>query len=218
MSKTDTQLQHDVQAELIWDPAVTATHIGVQCDKGVITLSGHVADFAQKWAAERAALRVAGVRAIAVDMRVDLVDPGKFSDVAISRTVSDILKLMAPSYQQGITIMVEDGWLTLSGKVEWNYQRTAVLRLISHVLGVKGVTNNIGIQPRLVAGAIQSEILAALQRRTIQDVASINVIVNGQDVTLDGTVQSWSEKALARHAAACMPGVREVLDKLKVIA
>lgn len=217
MNKTDTQLQHDVQAELMWDPAVNASHIGVQCANGVITLSGHVPDFAQKWAAERAALRVSGVSAIAVDMRVDLVDPGQFTDADISRTITDILQLMAPAYHQGIQVMVENGWLTLSGTVEWNYQRNAALRLISHVMGVRGVSNHISIQPKVIARAVKDEILAAMQRRAIADVDAISVTINGPDVTLDGTVHSWSEKTLAKHAAACMPGVRNVIDKISVI-
>ena len=217
MTKTDTQLQHDVQAELMWDPAINDTHIGVQCDKGVITLSGHVPDFAQKWAAERAALRVGGVSAIAVEIQVDLVDPGKYSDADVSRSVSNVLQLMAPEYSQHIKVMVEKGWLTLSGDVEWNFQRHAAVRQVSHVLGVKGMSNNINIRPKLIARAVKEEVRAALQRRAIQDIDSIAITIDGPDITLSGCVHSWSEKALAKHAAACMPGVRDVIDKVTVI-
>jgi osmotically-inducible protein OsmY len=216
MNKTDTQLQHDVQAELMWDPAVTDTHIGVESDKGVITLSGHVPTFAEKWAAERAALRVGGVTAIAVEVKVDLADPGKHSDADISRSVSNVLQLMAPEYSQQVKAMVEQGWLTLSGDVEWNFQRNAAVRLVSHVMGVRGVSNAINIRPKLIARSVREEVRAALQRRAIQDIDSITIAIDGPDITLGGTVHSWSEKALAKHAAACMPGVRDVIDKVTV--
>lgn len=217
MSKTDTQLKHDVQAELIWDPEVNEAHIGVQCEKGVITLSGHVPDFSQKWAAEQAALRVGEVRALAVDIHVDLSDPGTHTDVDVSRSVANVLDLMSPEYSQRIKIMVEEGWLTLSGDVEWNFQRNAVLRYVSHVRGVKGVSNDINIHPIHIARDVKEEVRAALQRRAIQDIDAITISIDGPDIILSGSVHSWSEKSLVKHAVLCTPGVRNVTDNVKVI-
>lgn len=216
MNKSDRQLQQDVMAELAWDPALTATHIGVQGMEGVITLTGHVATFAEKWAAERAALRVTGVRALAVELNVDLAQSDQRSDADISAAVCNVLQLALPEFSQHIKVMVEQGWLTLGGEVEWHFQRKSALKMVSHVMRVKGVSNNINIRPKLEASTIREEVRTALKRRAISDIDTIAINIDGPDITLSGTVHSWSERALAQHAATCMPGVREVVNKIRV--
>ncbi|WP_199051955.1 BON domain-containing protein [Aquitalea sp. ASV15] len=217
MIKNDAQLQSDVLAELKWDPAVTATHIGVEANQGVITLSGHVANFAEKWAAEKATQRVVGVQAIAVEIAVDLPGSDKRSDADVSRATANALQLMEGSCGKSIKVMVENGWVTLSGDVEWDFQRKAAIRLLRHVSGVTGVSSTINIRPKLQMLAVKDEVEAALKRRAIADINSITVSIDGPDITLGGTVHSWSERALANHAAACLPGVRNVIDNIRVV-
>ncbi|WP_205208379.1 BON domain-containing protein [Chromobacterium haemolyticum] len=216
MIKTDSQLQADVMAELMWDPAINSTHIGVQVNDGVVTLCGHVANYAQKWSAERAALRVGGVTAIAEGITVELPGQENPNDSDISRTAARVLQMMGYLKENSIKVMVEHGWVTLSGEVEWDYQRKDACKLVCHLSGVTGISSDIGIRPKTISRAVKEEVEAALKRRAIRDIASITVSIDGSDVILGGTVHSWSERALAQHAAAGMPGVRNVIDKIKV--
>ncbi|WP_199731094.1 MULTISPECIES: BON domain-containing protein [Aquitalea] len=217
MIKTDSQLQADVMAELQWDPQINASHIGVQASDGVITLSGHVTDFNQKWAAEHAALRVAGVQAIAIEINVELPWPDRRTDSDISGAAAHALQLVGALKGHAIKVMVENGWITLSGDVEWDFQRKTATRLLRHLTGVTGVSCEIALRSKLVSAAIKEEVEAALKRRAIHDIDSITVSISGPDVILGGTVHSWSERALANHAAAGLPGVRNVIDKIAVL-
>jgi osmotically-inducible protein OsmY len=212
--KTDSQLQQDVMAELKWEPAVHAAQIGVEVKDGVVTLAGEVASYAEKLGAERAALRVGGVKALAVEMKVKLSDIGKRSDTDVARSAENVLSWSSSLPKDAVKIMVEGGWITLSGNVEWQFQRQAATDGVRNLLGVIGVTNKIAIKPTLNANVVKSDIEAALQRRAAADAKTIAVNVNGADVTLTGTVQSWSERELATDSAWGTPGVRSVVDKL----
>ncbi|BBF85800.1 osmotically inducible protein Y precursor [Aquitalea magnusonii] len=217
MLKTDTTLQSDVMAELAWDPQIYASHIGVQAKDGVITLSGEVADFTQKWAAERAALRVGGVQALAVELTVALPWQEQRSDGEISAAAANALHMVPVLKDHAIKVMVEHGWITLSGEVEWDFQRKTAISLLRHLAGVTGISNQITLRSKLLSQAIKEEVEAALKRRAIRDINSITVSIDGPDVILSGSVHSWSERALANHAAAGMPGVRDVIDKISVL-
>ena len=212
--KTDSQLQQDVMAELKWEPAVHAEQIGVEVKNGIVTLAGEVSSYTEKWNAERAAQRVNGVKALAVEMKVKLSEFGKRTDADIAESAKNILGWTSSLPADAVKVLVEGGWLTLSGDVEWQYQRQAATDNVRYLLGVTGVSDQIGIKPALSATLVKSDIEAALKRRAAADAKEISVAVSGSDVTLRGTVHSWAERDLATTSAWGTPGVRNVVDKL----
>lgn len=214
--KTDSQLQQDVMAELKWEPAVHAAQIGVLVKDGVVTLAGEVSSFPEKWQAERAAQRVSGVKALAVDMTVKLSALGKRTDADIAESAKNILSWTSTLPTDAIQVLVEKGWLTLSGSVEWQYQRQAATDSVRNLVGVAGVSNQISIQPSLSASVVKSDIEAALKRRASDEAKTIAVDVNGANVTLTGTVHSWAERDLATRSAWGSAGVRHVVDKMSL--
>ncbi len=215
--KTDTQLQQDVMAELKWEPAVHAAQIGVEVKDGVVTLAGEVSSYAEKWNAERAAQRVNGVKALAVEMEVKLSAFGKRSDADIAESAKNILGWTSSLPEDAIKVMVEGGWLTLSGQVEWQYQRQDAASSLRYLPGVTGVSNQIAIKPSVSALVVKSDIEAALKRRAADDAKSIAVEVKGSDVTLTGSVHSWAERELATRSAWGTAGVRHVVDKMNLV-
>jgi osmotically-inducible protein OsmY len=215
--KTDSQLQQDVMAELKWEPAVHATQIGVQVKDGVVTLVGEVSSYNEKLNAERAAQRVAGVKALAVEMTVKIGDFGKRTDADIAQSAKNIVNWTSSLPAGAVKVMVESGWLTLSGDVEWQYQRLDAADSVRNLLGVTGVINQITINPTLSAKVVKSDIEAALKRRAMADAQTISVAVKGGDVTLTGTVHSWDERDLATSTAWGSAGVRNVIDKMKLV-
>jgi osmotically-inducible protein OsmY len=215
--KTDSQLQQDVMAELKWEPAVHATQIGVEVKNGVVTLAGEVSSYSEKLNAEHAAQRVNGVKALAVEMKVKLPSLGQRTDADIAESAKNILSWTSSLPTDAVKVMVEDGWLTLSGEVEWQYQRQDAANSVRGLLGVLGVSNQIAIKPALSAKVVKSDIEAALKRRASADARTIAVDVKGADVTLTGTVHSWSERDLATRSAWGSAGVRHVVDKMSLV-
>jgi osmotically-inducible protein OsmY len=214
--KTDKQIQQDVIAELGWEPSVNATHIGVEVADGVVTLAGHVGNYTEKSNAERAAQRVAGVKALAVEMDVKLAGSSKRNDADIARSAENVLQWATYLSPDSIKVKVEGGWITLSGEVEWDYQRQTTIDAVRHLSGVTGVSDHIAIKPKVSSTLVKSDIEAALKRRARTDAQRISVEVQGSDVTLTGSVHSWSERDLARDSAWGTPGVRNVVDKMTV--
>ena len=214
--KTDAQVQQDVIAELKWEPSINAAQIGVEVKDGIVTLAGHVSSYAEKWDAERAAQRVSGVRALAVEMDVKLPGSSKRNDADIARSAQDVLQWTAYLPKDSVKVMVEGGWITLSGEVDWEYQRQAAAGGVRYLMGVTGVSDQIVVKPKVSLSAVKSDIEAALKRRATADAQKISVGVRGADVTLTGTVHSWSERDLARNAAWGTPGVRNVVDKITI--
>ncbi|MDP3955416.1 MAG: BON domain-containing protein [bacterium] len=214
--KTDTQLQQDVIAELKWEPSVTAAQIGVEVKDGIVTLAGHVNTYAEKWNAESAAQRVSGVKALAIEMDVKLSGSGKRTDADIASSAKNVLQWTSSLPKDGVKVMVESDWVTLSGDVDWEYQRQAAAKGVRYLMGVTGVSNQIAIKPNVSLSAVKSDIEAALKRRAKADAQKISVEVRGADVTLTGTVHSWSERDLARHSAWGTPGVRNVVDNMTI--
>ena len=212
--KTDAQIQQDVIAELKWEPAVNAALIGVEVKDGIVTLAGHVSSFAEKWDAERAAQRVSGVKALAVEMEIKLPGSSQRNDVDIARSAENVLQWTTYLPKDNVKVMVESGWITLTGEVDWEYQRKAAAGAVRNLIGVTGVSNQIGITSRANASSVKSDIEAALKRRANDDGRKITVEVRGGDVTLTGMVESWSERELARHSAWSSPGVRNVVDNM----
>ena len=212
--KTDTQLQQDVVAELRWQPAVHATDIGVEVKDGVVTLAGHVGSYLEKYDIERAVQRIGGVKAVAVDLDVQLPALGERDDADIGRAVKNALEWMTDAVEGGVQVMVENGWVTLSGRVDWQYQKVAAADHIRHLMGVTGVSNQIVIQPKVSLRAVKAEIEAALVRCAHADAGNISVSVNGNDITLGGSVDSWVERDAARETAWATPGVHNVIDRM----
>jgi osmotically-inducible protein OsmY len=215
--KTDAQLQQDVIAELKWDPSIDAEQIGVEVKDGVVTLAGHVGSYAEKREAELAAQRVAGVKALAIEMDIALAGPNQRTDADIARSAKNVLEWLTPLASDTVKVMVESGWITLSGETGWEFRRQAAARAVHYLMGVTGVTNNIELTPTLSRAAVKADIEAALRRRAADDAQNISVDVREGDVTLTGTVHSWSERDLARQAAWGTPGVRNVVDQLSIL-
>jgi osmotically-inducible protein OsmY len=215
--KTDTQLQHDVSAELKWEPSVHAARIGVEAKDGVVTLVGEVDSYSEKWKAERAVHRVAGVRAVTTELKVHLTGLGKRTDADIAEAVEHVLDWTSSLPTGAVKVVVEEGWVTLSGDVEWQYQRQAATDGVRTLMGVTGVSDLIRIRPSLTsatATAVKADIEAALRRTSIADARKISVTVHGNEVTLSGTVHSWDERNMAANSAWGVPGVRNVIDSL----
>ena len=215
--KTDAQLQKDVTAELGWEPSINAAQIGVEVKDGIVTLAGHVCCYAEKWDAERAAQRVAGVKALTVEIEVKLPGTSTRTDVDVARSAENVLLWATDAAQGGVKVMVENGWITLSGEVDWDYQRQAAASAIRHLTGVRGVSCNIAVKPKVSSTAVKSDIEAALKRRAIHEAQKIGVEVHGTSVTLTGTAHSWSERELATHTAWGTPGVQYVVDEITVV-
>ena len=216
MMKSDTQLQLDVLAELEWDPAVNAADIGVEVKDSVVTLAGHVSNYAEKLAAECAAQRVFGVKALAVEMDVRLFGLGLRSDGEIAHAVENVLQWMTVLPVDSVKVMVENGWITLSGEVEWQYQKQAATAGVRYLMGVRGVSDQITISPKFSLNTIESEIESALKRRALVNAPKISVKVKDNDVTLTGKVNTWAEHDLAWTCAWSTPGVRKVIDDITV--
>lgn len=215
--KTDSQLQQDVSAELKWEPSVHAARIGVEVKDGVVTLAGQVDSYSEKWNAERAAQRVAGVKAMTTELKVHLAGLSKRTDADVAEAVENVLEWTSSLPAGAIKVMVEGGWVTLSGDVDWQYQRQAATDSVRHMMGVSGVSDQISIKPSLpfvTATAVKSDIEAALKRTSVADAKQISVAVHGSDVTLSGTVHSWDERYTATNPAWGTPGVRNVVDMM----
>ena len=214
--KTDTQLQSDVMAELKWDPSFNAAEIGVGVKNGVVTLSGHVDKYAEKWAAERAAQKVAGVKALAIDLDVALPGSSNRSDADIARTAENVLEWTTNWPKDHVKVMVEKGWVTISGMVDYEYQRQLASSAVRHLMGVTGVSNQVTIKSKLTSSTVKADIEAALKRRAITDADEIMVTVNHSEVTLTGVVHSWSERDIVNDTVWNTPGVTDVNDNISV--
>ena len=213
--KTDMELQRDVLDAISWEPSVSAPEIGVIVHSGIVTLIGSVDNLPAKREAEKASLRVSCVKAVVNVIEVRLSTDSYRSDGDITRAASKSLEwnIVLPKNLQAV---VEDGWVTLIGKVQWRFQRNAAEEVVARLTGVKGVTNNIAVQPRITPFAVKGKIEAALQRQASLDAKGIRVKTEDGKVTLEGTVGSWVEKEEAENAAWSAPGVTEVDNNISI--
>jgi osmotically-inducible protein OsmY len=217
MQKTDTQIQGDVTAELAWEPSIQAANIGVEVNDGVVTLAGHVGSLNEKWEAERAALRVGGVKALAVEIDVKLPGSSARTDADVARSAQNVIDWITYLPKDSVKVVVEAGWITLTGQVDWPFQKEGAESGVRSLMGVVGVSDQIALKARVSPGSVLVDIEAALRRRAQADAQAISVGVDGTQVTLSGTVHSWSERSLARRTAWNTPGVYRVVDDLTVV-
>ena len=214
--KSDMQLQSDVLDELNWDPAVNAAQIRVEVKDGLVTLVGRVEHYAEKWAAEYAAKRVSGVKALAVEIRVEPTRFRELTDADLARAAENALKWHAHVPQNRIKVRVEKGRITLEGEVEKQFEREIALQVVLHLAGVTAVNNQIVLKPTVEPTAVKEKIEAAFKRSAIVDAKRITVKAEGGKVILTGTVSTWVEYQDAERAAWAAPGVREIENLLKI--
>lgn len=214
---TDERLTQDVLAELAWDPGVTATELGVSTKDGIVTLTGHVVSLAQKHAAEAAARRVKGVKAIAEEIAVDLPFDHRRTDEDIAAAVVNRLDWDPAILPDTVTAQIQDGWVSLDGTVDWNFQKDAAALDVRSLLGVVGLTNRITIKPRANARDIAEGIKGALGRSWYFDPKGVGVDVEADRVRLTGSVHTEHERRLAGATAWSSPGVAIVENDLAIV-
>lgn len=214
LTRAETDLRDSVMRQLTWDPQVDATMIGVTTKDGVVTLSGYVDTYAARLAAEGAARRVYGVKAVASELAVKLAETRIDPDIA-----KDALQALSnrTDVPPGITVTVREGHVTLAGTVEWNYQRLSAERAVKYLRGVRGVFNNIVLKPTVSPKDVQRRIVEALHRHADIDARRIHVDAEGGRVKLSGFVRSWNEKNEVERAAWTAPGVSGVDDRLAIM-
>lgn len=216
MKKTDSQLQHDVIAELEWEPSVDHADIGVAVNDGVVTLSGFVKSYPEKMAAEKATRRVAGVAAIAEEIKVRFASDPKTADHEIAKRVLDIFAWNVSIPDDQVKVKVEHGWVTLTGTVDWFYQSNEARKAAGRVTGVIGVSNLLEVKKLPAAFDIKDRIMAAFKRQANLDAGSVTVVTDGGTVKLGGRVRAWNERGIAERAAWAAPGVTKVEDNIVV--
>ena len=212
--KTDSQLKRDVMDELAWDPAVSANAIGVAVKDGVVTLSGHLDTFAEKVAVQRAVRRVTGVRAMAIELDVKLAPQHQRSDTEIAAAAEHALRWNIVVPADRVRATVEQGWVQLTGEVDWDYQRQAAYKSVRSLTGVVGVSNEITLRQRTTPADLAHRIEDALKRQALREAHRVQVTVENGTVTLKGSVHSWQERDAAQGAAWSAPGVRDVVNQL----
>jgi osmotically-inducible protein OsmY len=214
--RSDSDIKRDVEEELKWEPNVDATDIAVAVKNGVVTLTGFVRSYAHKLAAERAAKSVSGVIGLANDLEVRVPGADERPDPEIAREVAAELKVWLPASSEHIKPVVKNGWVTLEGEVEWNYQRDYAERAIRWIKGVKGVSNLIRLTPRVTPTEIKRKIEEAFRRSALIDANRVTVEASGDAVMLGGTVRSWAERQEAERAAWLAPGVTRVDNRITI--
>ncbi|MGZ3293762.1 MAG: BON domain-containing protein [Xanthobacteraceae bacterium] len=214
--KSDSEIERDVRDELKWDPDLDASDIAVSVKDGVVTLAGFTKSYTDRLEAELAAKRVAGVRAVANDIEVRLPAIDQRPDPDIARDAVSALKAELPISHDRIKVIVKDGWVTLEGAVEWQYQKTTAENAVRKVKGVKGVTNVVTVKPKVQPSELQQKIMEAFKRNAEVDANRITVEANGSEVILKGTVRSWIEREEAERVAWSAPGVTKVEDRIVV--
>ena len=214
---TDEEIQRKVLDELKWDPEVDPTDVGVEVDDGVVTLTGTVESYPMKYAAEEAAKRVLGVKAVANDIEVKLPGERVRTDTEIAQAAANALEWNTQVPHERIKVTVRDGWVTLEGNVDWPYQREAAKRAVENLTGVRGVTNLIEVRaPKVSPEEVRARIEEALERSAELDARRIRVEARDGKVILSGTVRSWVEREEAERAAWATKGVSDLENRITI--
>jgi len=213
----DNEIRRKVIAELDWDPSVDPSAIGVAVKDGVVTLTGTVTNYWQKKEVERVVKQVAGVKAVAEELTIKLPGTAARIDADIAQSVLSGLRFNVAVPRDRIQATVENGWVTLEGEVEWQYQKSAAEHAVRYIMGVRGVTNSIGIKPQVSAADVKAKIESAFARRAQLDANQIRVESSDSKVVLRGSVHSWDERDRAEQAAWAAPGVTGVENNVLVI-
>ena len=216
--KSDIQVQREVLDELRFDPSIDANDVGVTVHEGVVTLGGKVNSYAERDAAQRAAHRVAGVKAVANELEVLVPGTDRRDDTDIATAALNALAWNQNVPPDRVTLTVRDGWITLEGAVSWHFQREAAFNTVAHIRGVHGVTNSIVVHPAVTPRQVTESVEAALQRRALRDAAQVQVETVGGKVILRGTVRTWAEREDAERAAWSAPGVESLESYLEIEA
>lgn len=214
--RLDSEIERDVKDELRWRPGLDATDVAVSVKKGVVTLTGFVHSYTDKFQAEAAVKRVSGVVGVANDIEVRLRSIDQVPDPEIARDATAAIKSRLPISYEKIKVVAENGWITLEGAVEWQYQKQAAEEAVRHIKGLKGVTNLITVKPQVQPSEVKRKIEEALKRNAEIDANRITVEADGGNVVLKGTVRSWIEREEAEQAAWAAPGVMKVEDRIAV--
>jgi osmotically-inducible protein OsmY len=212
-----SQLQQAVLAELKWEPSITAAHIGVTAKAGVVALTGHVESYMEKRAAESAAGRVKGVKAVAEEIEVRLPFGTKRGDEEIAAAAIERLSWDVSVPRDAVKVKVEKGWVTLSGEVDWYYQKQAAEQDVRGLFGVVGVSDQTTIKPRINVSSLSDDITHALHRSVFFDPKEVTVSAKGGNVTLTGTVHSWHDRQVAASTAWGAPGATSVENDIAIM-
>jgi osmotically-inducible protein OsmY len=210
------QLKKDVVAELAADPAIHETGVGVAVRDGVVTLTGHLGTYVEKFAVERAVRRVDGVRAIAIELDVKLSPQHKRSDTEIAAAAEQALRWNIQVPADNVRLAVEGGWVRLQGEVDWDFQRQAAQKAVRALPGVTGITNEITLRNKPTPADVSSRIEEALKRQAVREAHRIQIEVKGGVVMLRGNVHSWQEREAVAGASWSVPGVLQVVNDLRI--
>ena len=216
--KTDSQLRHELLEELKWEPSIKEGDIAVAAESGVVTLSGFVESYTEKVNAEKAAKRVSGVSVVVNNIEVDVASSNLRPDEDIAQSAAAMLRWSADVPEDRLKVVVKNGFVTLEGTVDWQYQKVAAETIISNLQGIRALWNHIEVKPPVTSQDVQANIEAALKRHAEREARKITVITRDGEVTLRGVVDSWGDREAAAGAAWSAPGVRKVHDELRIDA